>query len=213
MLTYSPDAGWRRFSFAEFGAIGRINPEVTAITSGPDGALLLGILYWVPGGGGVLTATHTVMVWDRQMHDSTWTMVTQYISSWLTADEHGATTFRVRKLYVRLLDSSDSSINVTFQVDGVETTAGDTQALRLTSPLFELEGYEHLDAVVIGKDKARRDAPYWRYVACPPELSSVRSFRFVLDGAAGQDIRLAGFAFDVEVISGDPYGRIPGGEE
>jgi len=213
MLSYTPGRGWMRHNLSNYANVGIINPSCTAITASPDGTLLLGMTWYTIGGGGILTPHYDVKVWDRQMYNETWTSTSNYISSWIMADDTGATSFRVRKMYFRLLDTSNTNINISFERDGVETTVGAGQLLKLTSPIFETQNYEHLGDVVLGQDVARRSAPYWRYVAAPVELGSVRSFRFKISGLRGQEINLAGIAFDMEIISGDQYGRIPGGLE
>ena len=150
-------------------------------------------------------------VWDHEYED--WTPPDRsyvFTSSWIRNDETGLRPMRVRKLYIKLIESYDGPLTVTFYKDGVRTPLAVTVPARMVSDEF-VAGHKTAGAAVVGTETMRQSPEIWRTVPCPPELDTCRQFAFTLSAKLPADVRIAGFAFDIAPVgNGQSLGRLDG---
>lgn len=138
-------------------------------------------------------------------------------SAWLTADETGSLPVRVRKLYIRGIDSSNANVTIRFYRDGSYVPVDEQTDLRMigpdttndvAAPLPRNPVSDIAGSAVIGTSLIHARRPFWRYVT-PNGLQDCFSWAFELRATYPTRMHLAAFAFDVSVSgSGDARGRI-----
>lgn len=124
-----------------------------------------------------------------------------YRSRWFRHDEQGLQRFRVRKLFLGMLDSWDGATTIKFFKDGVWNPVGDgSQQVRLVgTPFGDSDTPVAAGSAQIGSDKIRDPRLFWRAVVAEG-LEDVRTWAFELSASYPTVLRIGAIAVQVDAV-------------